>query len=223
MSKLIPTTVEALAALAWPLLTGLVIWKLWPYLLEVVKSRAMAIRVGTFELSVQESSDELRKTDEDLQRTVEDLRGTVEKLCAQVDPHSEILKPKSQYEAPTERLVAWVDDSPKNNAYEITRLQSEGTDVLMIKSTEEAVRVLVDQERPVWAVVSDMTRLESGTYNREAGIDLIRKLRSASVLVPIYVYTSAQTIQRIKNKVTEAGGNGITASRVELFKFLNQP
>ena len=118
--------------------------------------------------------------------------------------------------------MAWVDDVPENNAYEIERLREDGVEVLEIESTEDAVRALVNEGRPVKAVVSDMGRREGPIYNREAGLDLIRALRTENIKVPIYVYTSPASVERTRNQVTAVGGNGTTASQVELFELLDR-
>ena len=57
-----------------------------------------------------------------------------------------------------------------------------------------------------------------------AGIQLIEAVREAGMTLPILLYTGPpEYAKKIKDEVTAAGGNGVTASPVELFEMLRTP
>ena len=210
----IPQLLQALGALAWPVLAAVVLWKLFPLMKEIAKSRAFTIKVGTMELSVQEATEQLRTNLEDLQRKVEELRAQAGNQTATVTP------------APPHRLtvvprrVVWVDDKPANNALEIARLRDDGVEVIQVTSTEDALRVLVVEQLAVRAVISDMARREHSQLNWKAGIELIQQLRKAGLSIPIFIYGSARALEKTRDEVLAVGGNGATASSIELYEML---
>ena len=203
---------SAVADLAWPLLSGVILWKLWPVLLDSIKSRSFRVKVGMMEISAQDATVQLRRSVEDLQRKVEELRAKGQPHEAQTEVHKLSAKPR----------LAWVDDVPEDNAYEIARLREDGVKVLEMLSTEDAVRILVEEGQPVDVVISDMGRLEDGSYNRTAGLELIRALRTEDFNEPIYVYCSATSARGLRDEVYRAGGSGITSSQVELLEILHR-
>ncbi len=204
--------IGALADLAWPVLTSVVLWKLWPIVLDIAENRPFRVKVGMMEISVQDATEQLRRSVGDLQRKVEELRGKSGPEKSRTEPHKLPAKPR----------LAWVDDVPENNAYEIARLREDGVKVLEILSTEDAVHRLIEANESADMVISDMGRLEGGVYNREAGIDLIRALRAANFDKPIYVYCSSDSKEKMRNEVDSAGAEGITSSQLELFEILHR-
>ncbi len=203
--------VGALADMAWPLLTAVVLWKLWPTILDIARSRMVVVRIAGMEISVQDAAEQLGRSVGDLQRKVGELRSDLPGGAAAETPRL-LARPR----------VAWVDDVPENNAYEIARLRSDGVGVLQMLSTREAVQVLVDEGRPVDVVISDMGRQEGGTFNGRAGIELIRALRAEDFDKAIYVYCSSDSAETMRDEVERAGAQGITSSQVELFEMLRR-
>lgn len=204
--------IGALADLAWPALSAWVLYKLLPTLLEVAKSRGFRVKVGTMEISVQDAAEQLGRSVADLQRKVSEL---------QTEKRPEGSPPATRRPLARTR-VAWVDDVPGNNAYEIARLRQDGVDVLEMLSTRDALRALVDEGCPVDVVISDMGRREGRTYNRRAGLDLIRALRAKDFDKAIYVYCSSESAEKMREEVARAGAQGITSSQVELFDMLRE-
>jgi hypothetical protein len=83
---------DALAHLAWPVLAGVVLWRPLPVLAEVLRSRGFAIKVGGFELSAQEATDQLRSKLSELQARIEELRPAAEGATASSFELFEFLK-----------------------------------------------------------------------------------------------------------------------------------
>ncbi|MFH8340889.1 hypothetical protein [Streptomyces sp. AM6-12] len=191
--------IKALTGLAWPLMAGVALWRLFPLIKEMVRSRGFTIRVGEAELSVQEVSENLIRTTADLQGRLASVRAP----------------------AATRTLdsVLWVDDRPENNATEVAQLRSLGVDVVLAKSTDEALRALARPHRPFDAVISDLSRREGARTNRTAGLDLIRELRDRDEAIPVFVYATARALS-LRAEITDAGGTGVAGSATELFQLL---
>jgi CheY-like chemotaxis protein len=203
---------DSLAHLAWPALVGVVLWRLLPILVEMLRSRGFAIKVGGFELSVQEATDQLRSKLSELQAKVEELRPA---------PDSQGAAPATApASAETPRRVLWVDDRPENNALEIARLRDTGVDVVTASSTAQGLDLLLGRHLAVAAVITDMGRLEGGIYDQRAGLALTERMRAAGLSVPVFVYTSSRGLRTARAEAQRAGAEGATASSFELFEFL---
>jgi CheY-like chemotaxis protein len=198
-----------LAAFAWPVLIGLILWQLWPSIRKIIDSRGFTVKYGGMELSVQDASDQLRKQVEDLQNHV---------LSLKKSPAASGMARTMRSGATSERTktILWVDDEPRNNAHEISKLEDDGYRVIRANSTVEA-RSILGSGTELAAIVTDMGREEDGKYVADAGLELIWTMREESVEAPIFVYTNPRRVRQIHADVLEAGGNGTTASPVELF------
>lgn len=173
-----------------------------------------SVEVGGQKLTVQEVSEKLGRDIEDLQKKVSELRQHLQQEAQPAAITGTVTRT-----TPVRRIL-WVDDQPTNNAFEIARLHSSGVEVVQATSTAEAMRLLSDDIQGFGAVISDLGRREGGTYDATAGIKLIRDARAAGVNTAIFIYSSARAAQRKRDDVLTAGGNGITASPVELFEML---
>jgi CheY-like chemotaxis protein len=85
------------------------------------------------------------------------------------------------------RQILWVDDTPSNNTYEKQAFESLGFTVTNALSTDEALDQV--RRRKFDLIISDMGRPEG----RQAGYDLLAKLKDAGVNAPFIIYTSANT------------------------------
>jgi CheY-like chemotaxis protein len=211
-----PKLIEAVGVLAWPVLAAVVLWRLFPLAREIAKSRGFTVKIGDMELTVQEASEQLRVQLEDLQKKVADLRSGIVAV-----PQPAPLAPPLAAPTATAPHILWVDDKPENNAFEIARLRDAGVAVSEARTTDEAIRLLTTGA-PIQAVITDMGRLEAGSFRSRAGLDLIRAARVAGITVPMFVYSSRQAAARTREEVIAAGGNGATASTVELFELLRE-
>ncbi|MFJ6000263.1 response regulator [Streptomyces sp. NPDC092370] len=203
--------IEALTGLAWPLFASVVVWRLFPLIKGLVGRGNFTVRVGDAELTVQQFSDQLVETTADIQQRLTAVSAG--------DGPQEASEPA---ERPPRllRRVLWVDDQPANNAYETAQLQALGVEVVHATSTQEGVRAL-HRARPAFdAVISDMGRSEVAGYNTDAGLDLIREIRTFDDATPVFVYASAKTLART-DEIATAGGNGVAWSPMKLFDLLH--
>ena len=223
--------VRAVLSLAWPLLVAIVLWKLFPAIKAVIESRTFVVKVAGMEITVQQVSDKLRLDVEDLQKKVSELRALGENKSPQAAPHPAAPNPAAPVDRVGERKttavqprILWVDDRPSGNAFEIARLESEGTSVTTARSTEQAMQLL-DSARPKYSlVITDMGRREDRVAHPKAGLELIEAIRGAGWKpeeLPILVY-SAKSAERLRPQILNAGAQGVTASPVELFELLHQ-
>jgi CheY-like chemotaxis protein len=115
-----------------------------------------------------------------------------------------------------------VDDQPAHNAYEIAKLQRDGLEISTAESTQAALALLESRAEPPALIVSDMGRREGLVVKRTAGLELIREARSRGINLPMYIYAAPEAVEKYRQQVLQAGGNGITASPLELFQFIDQ-
>ncbi|MGC0311965.1 hypothetical protein [Kitasatospora acidiphila] len=196
--------IQAITGLAWPVIVALLTWRLFPTLKEIARSRGFTVKVGEAELSVQEMSDQVVRTTAEIQGRL----ASVGLAQSQGTAQDRILK-----------KVLWVDDVPDNITYEAAQLRALGVTVRIAISTEDAQRLITQAIQPFDAIVSDMGRRENGNLNLDAGMEMIRELRSRADETPVFIYTSQRQVNR-KYEVTAEGGNGTTTSATELFGFL---
>ncbi|MCQ4045889.1 two-component system response regulator [Streptantibioticus rubrisoli] len=200
--------IKALTGLAWPLMAGVVIWRLFPMVKEIARSRGFTIKVGEAEVTVQEYSEKLIQATADIQGRLASVS------AAQAEPGG-----SRQPQARTLERALWVDDYPENNVTEVAQLRALGVEVRLATATDEGLRILSRAAPEFDVVISDMGRKESGRNNGDAGLDLIREIRARGEAIPIFIYAGPRTTSR-RREILEAGGDGVTASPTELFELL---
>jgi hypothetical protein len=114
--------------------------------------------------------------------------------------------------------ILWVDDSPGRNSYEIGRLEEDGYDVTIAKTTDEAEKYLTKRLKPM-LIISNMGRIENGKFNPEAGMDLLKKVGEEN---PVYIYASYSAVCKYGKEVEPLGGKGISDSRLLLLRTIDE-
>jgi CheY-like chemotaxis protein len=203
--------IQALGLTLLPLAAVVLMWNLYGPIREIVASRKFTIKVGPFELSAQEAAEQLGKQIEDLQRKVAELErsGTIKLMGGGTDPF-EVAPVPGAAPQPIALNILWVDDRPQNNAFEITALEDAGHRIRTVRSSGEA-------EAALWtghfdAILSDMGRPEG----RDAGLELLRKLRAAGDRRPYGFYSSSASLARNDAEIAELDAFVATSSFVEL-------
>jgi CheY-like chemotaxis protein len=219
----------AITALLWPLIVGVVAWKLLPYVRDVLKSQNFSIEVAGLKIGAQNFSDQVQLQIEDLQKKVSELRATQPQQTSApgVAPIYPILpppypippSPSSQAQSSPPPRILWVDDHPENNAFQIARLKSKNIDVIEARSTSEAMQVL-SGGRGFGAVISDMGRQEDGTFHARAGIELMDQIHNLGIPLPIFFFTTRSQVDRVRDDPSATRMAGVTSSPVELFEML---
>jgi len=175
------------------------------------------IKISGIEVTLQEGTDQLVQVVNGLQTELAKITERVEKISpASAQQSSE----KTAQQQPAVRApkslhmsVLWVNDAPRQDAYQIGRLTDDGVAVTTATSTARATAAL--QSKKFDAVVTDYTRMEDGRSNPNAALDLIKAVREVKRDLPVIIYTSPDTAEK---RAVEARDLGvvITGSPVEL-------
>jgi CheY-like chemotaxis protein len=225
--------IEAVGSLLWPLLVAVLLIRVIPHIPGVVadlrkamRTRAFTVKVGGVELSIEDATEQLRRQVTDLQTH---LAG---QLAQQPDPGPPVAPgaPPGGVPAGAEAGLAadqgratilWVDDNPDANSLELAKLRDDGLEVLLARSTAEAMDVL-SLRRGVRAIVTDLGRAEDGEFRSHAGLALLRQLHEAEQDQPVLVYTSARRVELDRQDALDAGATVVTASPTQLFAALRR-
>lgn len=171
--------IRAIASLLWPGLAIFAVWRLLPTLRKRLLSGDINVKVGQFELSVQQASDSLRKQVKDIQEAMEQLQERP--VPAAGVGRTRGVAPRRGLDGTPRgggRAVLWVDPEPERDAFEVSRLEDEGARVQVARTLDEAVTALSRQ--PYDVVVTAADRL------------LVDGIRQRSEL-PMVVYGPAGT------------------------------
>lgn len=115
---------------------------------------------------------------------------------------------------PAARSVLWVDDHPENNAMLAESWRRDGADVVIARSTGEALRLLGG--RAFGLVISDMGRRESDVDVPDAGLRLLAKIRATNPGVPFVLYGN---VGPYAEDARAAEATLVTDSTFELVEF----
>jgi CheY-like chemotaxis protein len=227
--------IEAIGSLLWPLLVAVLLIRVIPHipgvvadLRKAVRTRGFRVKVGGVELSVEEATEQLRRQVTDLQSHVANQLAAHAMPAPGGPPVAPGAPPGAEAEAASTPVpgadrvtVLWVDDSPDDNALEIAKLRDDGLEVLVARSTAEAMDVL-SLRRGVRAIITDLGRSEDGEFRSHAGLALLRQLKEAEQDQPVLVYTSTRRAGLDRQEALEAGATIVTASPTELFAALGR-
>ena len=118
--------------------------------------------------------------------------------------------------SPREEIL-WVDDKPKNNAYERETLRNLGISITVASSTQLALRYLKNHK--ISLIVSNMARKEGS----KEGYVLLDAVRKFNATIPFIMYTDFASIY--KQETLSRGGQGAIGRPEELvdlvLKYLN--
>ena len=221
--------IEAIGSLLWPLLVAVLLIRVIPHIPGVVadlrramRTRAFTVKIGGAELSVEEAAEQLRRQVTDLQthmanQLAERGHRPTRPPAARIGAEA-AAGPAADQGRPT---VLWVDDNPEANTLELAKLRDDGVEVLLARSTAEAMDVL-SLRRGVGAIVTDMGRTEDGEFRSHAGLALLRQLHEAEQSQPVLVYTSTRRVELDRQDALDAGATVVTSSPTELFAALRR-
>jgi CheY-like chemotaxis protein len=228
--------IEAIGSLLWPLLVAVLLIRVIPHIPGVVgdlrkamRTRAFTVRIGGAELSVEDATEQLRRQVTDLQTHMANQlaeRGEPGPPAPPGGPAppgdpagtETAAGPSADQGRAT---VLWVDDDPEANTLELAKLRDDGLEVLLARSTAEAMDVL-SLRRGVRAIVTDLGRAEDGEFRSHAGLALLRQLHEAEQAQPVLVYTSSRRVELDRQDALDAGAIVVTSSPIELFAAMRR-
>ncbi len=164
---------------------------------------------------MEEANEQQRNLITDLQAQVVDLRNKIEG-GVQVQPTAP--KPTVPIPSAQGQSVLWVDDEPKNNSFFVQHLSDKGVRVDLALSTTAGLDMYDHGNYSV--IISDMGRKEDGSYNADAGLDLLKGIRKRSRDVPFIIYSSSAAARDYGDQAIALGATGITSSPTELLRIL---
>ena len=224
--------IEAIGSLLWPLLVAVLLIRVLPHvpglvaeLRRAMRTRAFTVKVGGAELTVEEATEQLRRQVTDLQTHMAVQLAERGEPAPSGPPASPGAGPAG-VEAPARPdqgppTILWVDVDPDAHTLELAKLRDDGVEVLLARSTAEAMDVL-SLRRGVRAVVTDLGRAEDGEFRSHAGLALLRQLHEAEQDQPVLVYTSARRVELDRQDALDAGATAVTSSPIELFAALRR-
>jgi CheY-like chemotaxis protein len=218
--------IEAVGSLLWPLLVAVLLIRVLPHVPSLVaelrramRTRAFTVKIGGAELTVEEATEQLRRQVTDLQTHMAvQLAEQGEPAGAAPAAAEDTAAPATGQGRPT---ILWVDDRPDDRTLELAKLRDDGVEVLLARSTAEAMDVL-SLRRGVQAVVTDLVRSEDGEFRSHAGLALLRQLKEAEQDQPVLVFTDGRRAELDRQDALDAGATLVTASPVDLFAALRR-
>jgi CheY-like chemotaxis protein len=225
--------IEAVGSLLWPLLVAVLLIRILPHVPGVVADLRRALRTRAFTVKVAGAELTMEEATEQLRRQVADLQTHMAIQLAERDDAAPVPPPAPPSAAgageaeaagppaPGRPTLLWVDDHPDDHALELAKLRDDGIEVLLARSTAEALDVL-SLRRGVQAVVTDLARSEDGEFRAHAGLALLRQLKEAEHDQPVLVYTEAARAELDRRDALDAGAALVTASPVELLAALQR-
>jgi CheY-like chemotaxis protein len=223
--------IEAIGSLLWPLLVAVVLIRVLPHvpalvadLRRAMRTRAFTVRVAGAELTVEEATEQLRRQVTDLQTHMAIQLADRDGAGPPPPPAPGSAAGAGEAAGPSgpgRPTLLWVDDRPDDHALELAKLRDDGIEVLLARSTAEALDVL-SLRRGVHAVVTDLGRSEDGEFRTHAGLALLRQLKEAEHTQPVLVYTDAARAELDRQDALDAGAALVTASPVELLAALRR-
>ena len=194
---------RAIATLLWPIILIVVLIlfnKQIIKIMESIRTRKWSLKIGGQELTVEELGTQQQNFIADLQRQLVELQQYVHRKLPDVVGHR---VDESEYEDAEKfkhsvKRVLWVDDTPKNNQYFVDLLKSSEVSVDLALTTGEGIRMF--EKKKYGLVISDMGRFEGTQYRKEAGIELLKKIKSKNKEIPFIIYCSPEGYRNIREK-----------------------
>jgi CheY-like chemotaxis protein len=110
--------------------------------------------------------------------------------------------------------VLWVEDHPERNALQVDQLERRGVVIDVVRSTREALQKLTGQRYQL--IVSDMERVEGGKPVPNAGLELIRTVRTFDRDTPVVIYASGPGGKVLADTAAQIGADLVTNSWYQL-------
>jgi hypothetical protein len=122
--------------------------------------------------------------------------------------------PAMNFGRPKPSGVLWVADRPGANALEIARLQANNVHVDVATSTAQGLELLASHRYEL--IVSDMARVENGRAVPDAGLQLVKQVRTLDRDTPLVIYAAPRGLNKYGASALAAGATTVTANTYEL-------
>ena len=178
---------------------------------DTISANDVEVTVGFTSLSLAEVSRQTRES-------VSELREQIVKLHPDMFAQSRDLDAASlDFQAKT---ILWVDDEPANNSLAVEELNRLKIKIDTSKTTADALKLLA--QKPYDLIISDVVRVEAGTSNPKAGIDLLEAVRKTNPNLPFVILSDPENVNKYKALEQLTANLVVTSSRTELLAALHQ-
>jgi CheY-like chemotaxis protein/acetolactate synthase regulatory subunit len=190
-------------------------------LLPVMRQRGFTAKIFGNEVKLNGPTDAVETLSATFKKQIDDLRAQLTALQSHGQTTAleaaEAMAPGRS----SARTALWVDDTPENNLFEVGKLNEAGFEVVQVRSTEEAVTRLRQEQFDL--VVTDMGRNEHGREVPDAGLRLIDWIRTREreenrPQVPVFMYCSVWAVEHFSQEAVARGATGITSSTTTLLQ-----
>ena len=164
-----------------------------------------------------------------LERVVNDVFAQIEQAERQRGPAPLSSTGAAQVQAQTRALidlpeqqrVLWVDERPEGNRLEAAALAKLQIEVVIARSTDEAMQIVADDSEAFSLVISDWERPGEPA---PAGLHLLARLRQVGIHWPLVFYHGANAAQRSQraDQARAAGALGEAVLPSELMALVAQ-
>lgn len=182
---------QFLTPYAFALLVILIFRK--PIVRIIEKSTNLKIKVGGQEINIEDANKQERK-----------LLGEILDKQILLEEKINRTPKRDRSEKKRAKKILWVDDRPQNNALMIEKFSGINIQTEISLSTKDALSKLKDNKYDI--IISDMGRVESSKYLKNAGIYLYEELAKERNETPFLIYTSKFGVDEIENFDLEIEG-----------------
>ncbi|HKN99086.1 MAG TPA: response regulator, partial [Pseudonocardiaceae bacterium] len=116
--------------------------------------------------------------------------------------------------------VLWVADHPERQALQIDHLERRGVVLDVVRTTKEALQKLTGQRYQL--IVSGMDRVEGGKPVPNAGLELIRTVRTFDRDTPVVIYGAGHGGRGLGDTATQIGADLVTNSWYQLSEEMHR-
>ena len=167
------------------------------------KQRESAAAMAATVTSLFAATSKYSETDDDvqIQKQIDSIVDLVSKTP---------LTEKKQASIKWKNKILWVDDKPEKIVFEKSAFESQGLDVNIALSTDEALALMEHNKYAV--IISDMSRKEGDTE----GYALLDRIRKAGNRTPFFIYSCANLL----DQAVEKGAQGNANNSQDLFEMV---
>lgn len=199
---------KIVAGLAWPAVVLVIFFALRTQVRRIFEREEMDIEVAGLKVHVRDATKQIGGQQTELMQRVAALEAVRGGRSGDDVTLANARTPFS---------LLWVDDYPSNNAFLIDKFRSDGIDVELSLSTEDALGRI--GQRRFNLLISDLGRREGTSDNPFAGLDLLKRLSGGGDRIPSVIYAGRRGLEH-ERELKAAGANLVTSSPTDVIAFV---
>lgn len=217
---------KAFSAMLWPIVALVIFLALRTKLLAFFNKDSISIKVAGMEISVADVTKKMGADVADLQKHLAEMETQIASLVrnnatGNSDPNRATAAPPELEVEVDPNIksfrILWADDYPSNNAFLLEQFKTDGIDVVLALTTQEAINAFQNDRFDL--IITDLGRREDGVSQPYAGLALIKEIRKLAREIPVLVYAGQRGMENMV-KLKKAGANFVSQSAVELQRIV---